>query len=154
MLVKTNTSASWGFTASHITKHVPPSWPVDKGITIEVESEDRGGRDHYTQYYSSAYRTLTVKLGVFWGNVLPETRGDNIETKLSLVTEAIEQSTYLLTGLDSASAYATGDGQEVFDFIDVTAINKQYDGAYAIGGTITMQFMYSHTWQKDTTITL
>jgi len=42
----------------------------------------------------------------------------------------------------------------VFDFIDVTAINKQYDGAYAIGGTITMQFMYSHTWQKDTTITL
>lgn len=149
-----NSSASWGFTASHIFKYVPPNWPVDKGITVEVESEDRGGRTHYTQYYSSSYRKLTVKLGVFWGNVLPATRGENIEAKLNLICEAIEQSTYLLTGVDSASNYAAGDGEEVFDYIDITAINKIYDGAYAIGGTITMEWQYPTTWQKDTTITL
>ena len=152
-LTAINTSQSLGLVSTHIFKNPPPSWPVEKGATIEVESETVDGRVHETSYISSAFRVFTVKVAMFWGNVLPDTRTENIENKLETIRSQIEQSTYLMTGVKTGGGYATGDGQEVFDFIDISSVNKIYNGPVSIGGVITMSWQITSAWQKDTTIT-
>lgn len=152
-LTAINTSQSLGLIATHIFKTPPPNWPVDKGATVEVESEDIDARIHETSYISSALRIYTVKIAMFWGNVLPDTQTSNIETKLDTIRSQIEQSTYLMTGIKTGGGLATGDGGEVFDFIDVTNVNKLYNGAVAIAGVITLKWQITSAWQKDTTIT-
>jgi hypothetical protein len=148
-----NTSQSLGLVASHIFRTPPPNWPVEKGATVEVESESVDSRVHETQMISSAERVFVVKIGVFWGNVLPSTRMENIESKISAVRSQIEQSTYLMDGIKTGGSYATGDGQESFDYIDVTDVEKRYDGSIAVAGIITMRWAIISAWQKDTTIT-
>jgi hypothetical protein len=153
-ILQNNTTLSLGLIASHIYENVPPSWPVDKGATIEIQEEARGDQFDMTAHLHSETRTFTVKLALFWGNVLPSTREGNIENKLQLISEAIDQSLYLLDGIDGSSLTDSGDNGEEFDWIRNGGWQKLYDGPFAIGAMLTMTWNIVQTWQKDTRITL